>query len=348
MLERMPRRVVNFFAGRIINNLVTINSYKAIDERIQELVEEGDIPIGYADHEGHGDGIAIAKVSGYLRDLTAEPRSRFHLPRWLHPRPRYCIKGLAIILAKSMVTGDQSEELKDSYDLLVDAGRKKGLEPVPVTREEDQKRYGMTREQIVAELSPLREYLLAGYGMAFLPEGSIQGGRHPKEKDIEEIYGMQEIKNNNLMTFYRLVKHAAHKRVPKKDGRPFYMPMGIYGSFRIMQSTEIPGDKPKLTRRGKWSLVAAALGIPFGVAKIEVQLLMPFTEDEIAEDLGPDWTVSDRQWRDNPEARRKVEAFNRYAMEKVLPGIPQKAWGFYGREAESAVVVQAIEIACSS
>lgn len=345
MLERIPKPIVNFFAGRIIDNLVTINSYKAIDRCYQKLVAEGGIPIVYYNHEGHPDGIAAAKVSGYLRDLTEQPRSRLYLPDWLRSNRRFGIQGLATIFAKSMVTGAQGEELKSSYDLLVGGGREKGLIPVPMTREKDRRKYNMTRVKIGAEALPLVRSLLAGYGMAFLPEGSIQGGCHPEGTGIEDIYGMQELDNNNLTQFYQLV---VDKVAPKREGRPFYMPVGLFGSFRLMQRTEAENDVPKWTKRGKWSLFAAALGIPFGITKIEAQLLMPVTENDIVAELGPDWKELNENWENDPVRRRRVATFNRFMMGELLRGTPPAAWGFYGKTTEQGSVAPAIELSASS
>lgn len=287
MLERIPKRALNFFAGRVIDNLVELQSNKDVDRRIQQLIAEGRIPIVYANHQGHFDGVAIPKISSYLRGLTG-------------------LQGLAVIFAKSMITGHQSEELKSAFDLLIGGGRQSGVEPVPVTREKDQIIYGLSRLQIAAELRPLIRSLRRGFGMAIFPEGSVQGGCHPKGAGIEDIYGMQEIDNDNLIDFFQLVSKIG------KGKKPFFMPVGLHGSFRIMQKE---GGKPKLTPSGVLSLIAAATGLPFGL-RIQANLLMPFTREEIAADLGMHWMLDST-------------ALNRYAMERIAVGVPDRARGVY-------------------
>ncbi|HBQ50435.1 hypothetical protein A3B42_00345 [Candidatus Daviesbacteria bacterium RIFCSPLOWO2_01_FULL_38_10] len=292
MLEKVSSGVVNFFAGRAIDNLVIIDSTAVIEGRFQQLIAEGGVPIVYGNHQGHGDGLALANVSGHLRDLTLQDG-------------QYLLRGLAVILAKSMVSGHQSKELTGIYDLVIGACRQRGVVPVSVTREKDREKYGMSREKVAAEVIPLIRSLRKGYGMAFFPEGSVQGGRHPKGSGVEEIFGMQEPDNNNLIDFFKLMS---------RYGKPFFMPIGLHGSYRIMQSEE--GDKPRLTSRGRRSLIAAALGIPIGVLRIKANLLMPFTEGEIAEEIGSEWMEDGT-------------VFNRYAMMKLLPGIPDVAHGVF-------------------
>lgn len=286
--------MLNFFAGRVIDNLVVVQLTGAVDARINELITQGGTPVVYANHQGHPDGIALAQVSSYLQ-------GRYNLP------------GLAAILASSMSSGQQGAQLKAVYDLLVEAGRKRGLEPIPFTRRKDEERYGMDR-QTARELRPLGEKIREGYGLALLPEGSIQGGRHPEGMGIEDIYGMQKVNGGGLITFFELANRWS------QAGKTFFLPVALEGSFRIMQSLEgeVAGEtgEPKLTRRGKWSLFLAALGIPFGRLKIKATLLTPFTEKEIRGDLGDDW-------------RRDDEGFNAYAMRKLLSALPHAAWGDY-------------------
>ncbi|MDP3733111.1 MAG: hypothetical protein Q8Q91_01080 [Candidatus Daviesbacteria bacterium] len=297
MLEKVSSGVVNFLAGRAIDNLVIINSTAAVEGRFQQLIAKGGVPFVYGNHQGHADALSIARVADHLRVLTLQSDSR------------YSVEGLAVILAKSMASGHQGQELKKNYDLFVEACRQRGVVPVPVTRRKDEEQYNMARQSVGAEMKPLIRYLRNRYGMAFFPEGSVQGGRHPKGIGVEEIFGMQEPDNNNLIDFFKLMS---------RYGKPFFMPVGLHGSFRIMQSEE--GGEPRLTRKGVMSLILAAMGIPFGALRLEANLLMPFTEEEIMGNLGSDWM-------------KDGTAFNSYAMRKLLPGIPDVAHGVFKREA---------------
>lgn len=289
-------------AERTMDAHVEINVSPQVNNHFLKLIAEGGVPVLYFNHEGHADGIAISVISAYYRDLAAT-----------QPQVEPSLKGFAIPIAKSMATGDQSQELKQSYDLLKEAAHLKGLEEVPATRIKDGI-YGIDRKEILAEMWPFVRRIRQGYGIALLPEGSVQGGRHPQGTSREEIYGMQEVKNNNLIGFFDLI----NKVVGPKGKKPFYFPGGLHGSFRIMEAPE--DGKPFLTPLGKLSLaVGASIGV--SLLRIQANMLMPYSEDEIIRDLG-------ENWKEDPIA------FNRYAMRKVSLGIPRIARGVYGIPAD--------------
>lgn len=294
-------------AVRVMRAHTEIKPHQGVVKRVKELISMGGVPILYADHEGHFDGAAIAAIAGYTRKLSGGS-----------------IRGYATLLAASMEDGHQGAQLKSTYDLLVGGARRMGVRTVSSTRIKDVVQYGMSREHMVGEVRPFIRALREGYGIASLPEGTVQGGRHPEGASIEAIYGMREVNNNNLIELFNLAR-----RVLEQKGKwPFYWPASLYGSFKIMQAPE--GGKPTLTERGKWSLIMGVLGL--SLVRIQAGLLMPFTEEEIANDLGANWMD------DSP-------SFNRYAMKKLKTGLPPVAWGVYG-EAGSQVS-EAIELSAS-
>lgn len=292
-------------APRILNDAVDLHSSRAVDNRFKLLLVNNGIPEAFSDHQGHGDGIALAKVTRHHRELAA---------RVGHP-----FQGYAITMAKSWDTGHQGADLKNSYDLLKEAALKWGLVTLPSTRTVDELRYGLSRDQVIAELRPFVEKLHEGFGIALLPEGSVEAGR-PRlgAASREDIKGMQKVTNNNLIDFYQLAKKVG-KRTGKK---PFFAPWAVHGSYRFVES--IPGKEPKLTKLGKRVLMMAAIGLPLGPFRIQATLLMPFTEEEIIADLGPKWMEDG-------------DAFNTYAMRKVALGLPPKARGFYGEQLKKTV-----------
>lgn len=300
MLEEFQKRAVGWIKDRAVDRTidahVDLKSPTEVKARFRQLVSQGGVPLVYANHEGHGDGIALAVVSEHLRNLVSRGDN-------------YPLKGLAIILAKSMTNGAQSDDLKRSYEMLIDGGRRKGAEPITVTREKDEELYGMRRSTL-AELRPLREKLAEGFGVALLPAGTVQAGRHPEGKDIEDIYGMRKLTNRSLLDFYELMR----KWLEPHGKWPFFQPVGLHGSFRLMQSAD-GGGAPKLTPIGKRSLMQTG---PLGIAlvKIETNMITPFDESELMQDLGQDWT-------------KGVDRFNNYAMRIVAKGIPLNARGEY-------------------
>ncbi len=291
-------------APRILNFAVDLHSSEAVDNRFTSLIADNGIPEEYSDHQGHGDGIALAKVTRRQRKLAA--------------RAGYPFKGHAITMAKSWDTGHQGADLKNSYDLLKEAALKWGLVTLPSTRTVDELRYGLPRDQMVKELRPFIEKLHEGFGIALLPEGSVEAGRlRLGATSGEDIKGMQKVTNNNLIDFYQLAK-----RVGKRTGKkPFFAPSAFHGSYRFIES--IPGKEPKLTKLGKRMLFMAAIGLPLGRFRIQATMLMPFTEEEIIADLGSKW-VEDG------------EAFNTYAMKKIAIALPPQARGYYGEQLKSA------------
>lgn len=295
-MSRVEANVKDFFAARTLRAHTDIELQNGVKDRFIELIDNDGVPILYANHQSHADAMAIAALSEYLRNLVRRPAAGDR-----------SLKGFATLLAASMEHGQQGKELKSTYDLLVGGARRMGVITVPITREKDEIQYGMNRH-VIGELRPFVQALKNGYGIAILPEGTVQGGRHPKEKGIEDINGMQEIGNNNLIDFFIIAS-----RVLSEQGKwPFYLPVGLHGSFRIMQAPE--GGKPKVTRRGWLSLIVGVTG--FSLLKIQTTLLMPFTEEEIAADLGDNWM-------------KNGPVFNRYAMSKIATVLPPVARGVY-------------------
>lgn len=300
MLDRMSEGVVtwvkNTAVDRTIDAHVKLISPQEVQDKFRQLVSKGGVPLVYANHQGHADGIPLAVVSQHLRNLVSNGQDR-------------PLRGLAIILAKSMANGAQSSDLKMSYDLLIEGGKRKGAEPITVTRDKDEQLYGM-RRSLLEELRPLRGKLIEGFGVALLPEGTVQAGRHPEGASKEDIYGMQRLTNRSLLDFYEYMK-----KILRRQGKwPFFQPLGLHGSFRIMQSAD-GGGAPTLTPIGRRSLMQTG---PLGIAlvRIDANLLAPFDEGEVIADLGAGW-ASD------------TDKFNTYAMRKVARGIPLTARGEY-------------------
>lgn len=291
MLKRETQSLVDFFAEKTLDAHVNKHIEPLVEARIKDLMKAQGVFIIYANHQSHADGIALAIISEYFRQLAASVG--------------FDLKGFAAPMARSWSSGDQDIELKQSYDLLSGAGRKYGLEPFPVTRKKDAK-YGMDRRQMMKELRPFREKLQQGYGIMILPEGSVDGGSYVK--GTKQIKGMQKIDDDSLMLWVKL----AEKEKPYSE--IVFQPLALHGSFNLARKEN---GVTRLTPEGKWSLVAGAFGIPFGIQKIEATLLMPYTSHEIAQRLGDNW-------------RDRKEDFNEDAMRQLKPGLPPDAWGYYG------------------
>lgn len=300
--------IIEGFVDRGIAGLVKVNISGPVKRRYSEEIENGGIPLIYSNHQAHVDGIGHGVLIEELKKV----------------RPQYP-KGFAMPVAKSLVTGDQSEGLKLFYDLFDRTLTNMGLIRLPVTRVKDVERFKFSRRYLAAEMLPFRRLIDNGYGIAFFPEGTVEGGRHPKDQDSENIYGMQKINEEPFTSFYQLVSRSGEKI----NRRPFFIPVGVHGGYRIQQSPE--NGIPNATALGVRSLIEAALGI-LPETQIEVVMGMPFNINEVSSGLGPNWQDLER------------DRINAYFMSRILPLIPRRAWGDYGRRIYS----EAIELSGAS
>lgn len=296
-------------ADKAIDNVVYLKASRRVKRRFKKLVAQGGISVPYSDHQGHGDGLALAELTELHCELAGEVGE---------VETAFPLQGYAITMAKSWKTGHQGDDLKNSYELFEKAALKKGLVTIPSTRTVDELRYGLSREHMIAELRPFVEKVRGGFGIALLPEGSIQAGRHPEGKSKRHIFGAQKVVNNNLIDFFEFIERVAKKH-HLGNGQPFYAPWAVHGSYSFIES--LPEQEPKLTKYGKTMLFLAALGVPVGRLRLGIKatMLMPFTEEEVIGDLGPEW-------------RKNQEAFNDYAMRKVVKVLPRRAKGYYRKK----------------
>jgi len=315
MFENLTEKARPRMLARTMEAHVDLKVPTEVRKETQRLMAAGGVPLAYYNHEGHPDGIATVVHAEYLRKMAK--RSDVEQP----------LRGLAVPIAKSMATGDQSQELTGVYEELVEAGRRKGLEPVPTRRLAD-KKFNMDPKLAWVDLLPFIRLFNQDYGLGLFPEGTVQGGRHPEGTDIEQIYGIQVIENNSLIGFFGAMRHV----LSSKGKFPFYLPTGLHGSFRLMDCPE--GGQPVPTEEGRKSLTLGAL-TGFALHRIRANMLMPFTEEEVIADLGLNWMEG-------------TETFNNYAMKRVLPGIPPQAWGVFRENHQNDAVAQAIEFQTSS
>lgn len=294
--ERIGNQVVERFVGRGFNAIVDLQVPDGFEDRFRQLIV-GGVPVVYANHQSHADGIAMAVVSEYLRNLAAKTPGS------------YPLRGFAVPIAASMASGDQSIELKQSFDILKGTARSKGVEPISVTRKKDAILYGMSRQALGKEALPFRDRLLKGFGIGSFPEASVQGGRHPEGAGIDEIYGMQEVVESDLIDIIQL----ANRVLGREGVRPFFIPLGLHGSYRFMDCPE--GGKSKPTLEGWATLIKGMVGLPVGM-KMQARLAMPFTGEQLVQGVGEDWMEN-------------VLASNRHFMEQVAPAIPPVARGAY-------------------
>lgn len=280
--DKAIRKGVKYLLGNLvtsrIESLIDFNPLPlGFEDSYSRLIDEGYRPIIYANHQSHSDGFALALVIENLQRVRS-------------------IRGFVLPVATSFVSGAQDKWLARAYSLTKEPLLARGLLTIPYTRSVDVERFGKTKhpEEIKEWIRLARE----GYSFAVLPEASVQGGRHSKDKGIDDIYGIQEIGDDNLLSFYSLLTRG--------DRRAFFLPIGTHRSYRVMSPVDY---RPDL------SVYPSLIGL--SRRKIaEVKAGMPVLVDEIAEELGSDW-------------QRNKRGSNRFLMKKVAQLIPQQARGIY-------------------
>ena len=289
-----------------LNYLVELKVKPGFDDEFADKVKEAD-PILVFNHQAHADGLLAAVVVGHLLETAKRIKRE-------HP-----LKGFVMPAARSLINGRQSRLLQMFYipfNLLMS---KKGLITLPYTREKDKLVYGMSGETHHDEIKTIRKYLHHGYGMAVFPEGSVQGGRHPKGCAPEEIYGMQEVKGNEIINSYRLMRQESTREI-------FYVVCGLHGGFRL-QNPNIKSLSP--TKEG----LATFFGIPGRFVphvRAEASLGAIITEKSIAQTFGRDWPDGGKGQNGSDGRDQKVlGGINRFIMDEVALLVPSRARGFY-------------------
>lgn len=273
MRERIKNFVGDVATGRI-ESLIALNPLPSgLVEKYSQLVRDGSKPILCGDHESHSDGFALALAIENLQEIQP-------------------IKGFVLPVASSFVNGSQNKWLARAYSLTRGSLARRGLHTVPYTRDVDVKNY-----EAIKDSRELREWVRLvgeGYSFAILPEASVQGGRHATDNSIDDINGIKEIEDDNILSFYDLLT---------RHGRSaFFLPIGIHGTYRIMSPNNY---------RPHSSVYPTLLGL--SSRKIaEVSVGMPITVDN----LGTDW-------------RNNKRVFNRFIMGRVAQLIPEHARGIY-------------------
>lgn len=286
---------------RVVNGVVRLHVSDQFEADFRREIVTG-VPFVYSNHHGHIDGFAYAVLTEYLCQIASETPGAFPL------------KGLAMPIAKSFIEGQQGLGPRLWYHFFNSTLRSMGYLTLPATREVDGK-YGMSRDGVVGEILPIARLINKGYGMALLPEGTVQGGRHPEGAGVEDIYGMQQIKDDYLKEFSKI----ALKMAGRSDRGIFFVQMGVDGSYRLQYSPENVQKEgpPRVTKEGLRAFKQAFLGQDPEVW-IDARVNRLITVDELIHKLGNNWLEDGARLSDD-------------LMAQVLPSIPERVWGEYGR-----------------
>ncbi|MEI8067652.1 MAG: hypothetical protein WCG91_01725 [Candidatus Shapirobacteria bacterium] len=188
-----------------------------------ELINSGYTPLIVSNHQSHADGFPIALLTEKITDLTDENFNAFYFP-----------------IAASMATGHQNEPMKNYLEKVIPVLESKNLYLIPVTREKDEKEYGI-KDKNFESIKKLLSAYKQGYGVIYCPEGSVRAGRNDGNGGIN---GMINVEENNSFD-------GTIERYLKKDIPFCVLQIAINGTHKFCNpdtyKIEIPDSKITLT-----------------------------------------------------------------------------------------------------
>jgi hypothetical protein len=187
---------------------------QGFEQELKEKLDLGGIPIVDINHQGHGDGLGGLSVAKNLIEMSKDEQGE----------PR--IKGFVMLIAGTILTGDQGSTLQDMVGRIKSFTKEKyGVELEDYIREKDRIARGMSKAEMVHHnvdvVRRLRSKVREGYGIMFFPEGTIEGGRKDESGTVK---GMQPFQAEILDSTVALVKRI---------GNPFHIPVGVDGTHNL-------------------------------------------------------------------------------------------------------------------
>ncbi len=277
MLEKDP----DLYFGRIKQFFHFSNDFKTSIDEFARYINAGYVPVIYSNHQSHADGVIHSIVIEQTRKLVSAN----------------VLKGFLCPVAASMATGDQNFMVQGNTLIFQPIFDKIGFIYVPIIREDDRRKYGMTGSNREA-IEKLINAPADKYGMAIFPEGTVQGGR---AKQNGHIYGMQKVEGGGILL--RCIKFW------QDQGRKIVLlPIGIANSYKIFNpdSYGIPVTLTEVIEgAGEISQIVEAIA---GKS---------FTDESMSQELGNNL---------DPKKQEHID----YLMKKVAVLLPDEARGYYG------------------
>lgn len=259
-----------------------------VKEEYSELMAKGGRPIIYGNHQSHADGWSLGLTVQRLRDLAQEVGVDF--------------PGVVLPLARSMFTGHQGKAVQVLNDLSRPILEKRGLRTLPYTRNKDVEKYGLKKKH--SEVLAIARVIRDGYGVGYLPEASVKGGRHRNFLGFVfggEIYGVIDIDDKDgFLGFYDLIK-----RFGQVEGETFFLPVAMEGSYRFFGAdVTVP----------TWELIRALFIDPPNPIQATVE--RPITRMRLIQELGEDCFLNGSLLSD-------------FLMKQVIRKLPPQSRGIY-------------------
>lgn len=197
----------------IINDATPVTFTPGFPGIYRNHIVAGRKPILATNHSSHSDIESLIRLVQEIENQTGVNIEGWYLP-----------------VARSMLTGHQGPIIKSvQEDYKRKALEQARIKMIPVTREKDRKKYGITtvnREWARA----LRDSRTNGYGLIILPEGSVQSGSSadPFWPLSKRRKGMQRPIDNALDD---VADHYSRDNID-----PFYVTAGLAGGYEVFTS----------------------------------------------------------------------------------------------------------------
>lgn len=186
-------------------------------ECTQAAAREGLQPIIISSHFQHYDlkpMSVVAEITLATMNTVLPPEKKF--------------RGFTATIAKSAETGAQGPAIKRALDQIRPELSSRGLDLFGTVRPVDVERYGMTPNSIETA-NMIRRSVQEKRGLAFFPEGSVEGGRRKKGSRNGETNGMQPMRD---FSFSQIMELSTFQGTEN-----FFIFMTPYKTNRIVDPT---------------------------------------------------------------------------------------------------------------
>lgn len=195
-----------------------------------------------------------------------------------------------------MESGDQDLTVQGGTNLFAPIFESKGLNMVPVIREDDRIKYkmvGSNRGAIERIINAPKD----DYGLAVFPEGTVQGGRSGKDGNIN---GMQKVEGGGILL--RCISFWENQ-----GNKSVLLPVGIINSYQIFKP-----DTYEISEKA-FGMVSGAIPLE---KVVKVAIGTPITEEDAEKELGVPLDGKSQEHID-------------YLMGKIANLLPKEARGYY-------------------
>lgn len=279
LLQRQPEVTLER-----IDSLTRLSGEKNVDT-FSEAITEGMTPLIIANHGSHMDELVLSLITKKI--MTDVQETDFN--------------GFLLPTALSLYDGHQGPDIRTLAQMFDPVYTERGINAVRIIRPKDLRNrwYDLKYAKSVnhAAEEQMRHAPDTHSGIAWFPEGTMEGGRKGEDGKIK---GMQEVPQGGLL--------VECLNIWKERGRDvLILPVGLSNTNQIYSPTQELSEKV-MKRIGTGSVLEPIAHITVG---------KPFTPMDVENKLGiaPD---------------PKGSVWITHLMRQIVPLIPQEAQGFYG------------------